>query len=84
MFAFDSGVFGSGMGKAVNCSKQLNSSNNHFYIFIHDFCLFQPSALQNFVQYTGDRNHYNLCHNLRQFLAYEYFYHDIKSENSLS
>jgi len=61
---------------------QLKSNNNKFCIFIHGFCLFQLNALQNF--YAGDRNRYNLCHNLRQFIGCGYFYRDIKSENSLS
>lgn len=36
------------------------------------------------ILFTDDSNHYNLFHNSRQFLGYEYFYRDIKSENSLS
>lgn len=45
------------------------------------FVYFNPMLYK--ILYTGDRNHYNLCHNLRQFLGYVY-YCDIKSENSLS
>lgn len=54
-------------------------------IFIFSFMIFISFNWMLYkILFTDDTNHYNFFHNLRQFLGYEYFYRDIKSENNLS